>query len=111
LEKGSALSMRHPWFIGELGAAYAASGKTSEAERLQEELLARSKTTFVSPLALSVIPTALGRLDEAVGYLELALEHKDPMFIATTTWPTLIRAREDPRVQAMLGGLGLLHQD
>lgn len=107
LEKGSALSMRHPWFVGELGAAYAASGKTSEAGRLQEELLARSKTTFVSPLALSVIPIALGRLDEAVGYLELALEHKDPMIIATTTWPTLIGAREDPRVKGMLGKLGL----
>jgi eukaryotic-like serine/threonine-protein kinase len=99
LERGAALSMRHPWLVGDLGVVHAATGNHSEARRLQDELLARSQTTFVSPVALSVIPIALGETDEAVRWFERAFEQRDPMLIAATTWPTISQMRHEPRVR------------
>ena len=110
LKQGSILSQRHPWLITELGAAYAGAGNIAEAEKLQEEVVARSKNVFVSPITLSVIPIALGRLDEAVRYWEKAIEEKDPMLIAGTVWPTVVPAHKDPRIQKILDQLGLAWQ-
>jgi serine/threonine protein kinase/Flp pilus assembly protein TadD len=107
LEKGLALSMRHPFLLADLGAAYAALGKTSEAEKLQEEMIARSKASFMSPVALSVIPLALGRMEEAVGFLELAFEQRDPMLVATRVWPILAPAARHDRVRGLLEQMGL----
>ena len=101
LERGAALSMRHPWLVGDLGVVHAAIGNHAEARRLQDELLARANATFVSPIALAVIPIALNELDEAVRWFERAFEQRDPMLIAAATWPTLSKVRHDPRVRQL----------
>jgi TolB-like protein/Tfp pilus assembly protein PilF len=108
LERGAELSQRHPWLVGELGAVHAATGNFVEARRLQDELLARSQTTYVSPMALAVIPIALGEFDDAFRYLELAFEHRDPLLIAATTWPLLLPVRKEPRVVSLLEQMGIV---
>jgi serine/threonine protein kinase/tetratricopeptide (TPR) repeat protein len=110
LKLGSALSQRHPWLITELGVAYVGAGNPAEAEKLQDEIVARSKNVFVSPTTLSVIPIALGRLDEAARYWEQAMEENDPMLIAGAVWPTIVPAHKDPRIQKILDRLGLAWQ-
>jgi eukaryotic-like serine/threonine-protein kinase len=107
-ERGAALSLRHPWFVGELGATRAAKGDLAEARRLQEELLARSHTTYISPMSLAVIPIALGETDTAVRYFELAFEQRDPLLIAAMTWPTVAPLGKDPRVVRLFEEMGVL---
>jgi hypothetical protein len=99
--------MRHPWLVGDLGVVHAETGNHDEARRLQDELLARSKATFVSPVALAVIPTALGEIDSAVAWLERAYEQRDPMLIAATTWPTLTTLQDDTRVRQLFAQMGI----
>jgi serine/threonine protein kinase/Tfp pilus assembly protein PilF len=108
LERGAALSLRHPWFVGELGVVRVAKGEPGEARRLQEELLARSHTTYISPMALSVIPIALGELDTGMRYMEMAFEQRDPLLIAATTWPMLAPVRNEPRVVRLFEEMGVL---
>ena len=105
LRKGTELSLRHPMFLAELGGAYVAAGNTADALKLQEELIARSHTTFVTPMLLSIIPLALGRLDEAVAFLEQAFEQRDPLFVAMASWPPLAPALHDERVRRMFAGM------
>jgi serine/threonine-protein kinase len=107
LERGASLSMRHPWLVGDLGVVHAATGEREEAERLQNELAARAQTTFVSPLALAVIPTALERFDEAAHYFEQAYEQGDPLLIVATAWPTLEKIRSDARIAALFERMGI----
>ena len=107
LEKGSAISHRHPWFIGELGAAYATAGRTADAETIQAELVERAAAGYISQISLSAIPLMLGRLDESVHYLERAFAEKEPLFIGTTTWPLYAEARKDVRVQEMYTRMGV----
>ena len=108
LERGAALSMRHPWFVGELGATRAAKGEVEEARRLQEELLARSHTTYISPMALAVIPVALGETETALRYIEMAFEQRDPLLIAATTWPIVASVGKEPRVVRLFEEMGVL---
>jgi serine/threonine-protein kinase len=108
LERGAALSMRHPWFVGELGATCAAKGDLAEARRLQEELLARSHTTYISPMSLAVIPIALGDTETALRYFEMAFEQRDALLIAATTWPTVAPLGREPRVVRLFQEMGVL---
>src|SRR5207248_2899021 len=55
-EQSVALSLRHHWFVADLGVAHAEAGHAGEARKLQEELVARSNSAFVSGLILSHIP-------------------------------------------------------
>ncbi|HEX6095069.1 MAG TPA: protein kinase [Thermoanaerobaculia bacterium] len=107
-ERGAALSMRHPWFVGELGATRAAKGDLAEARRLQEELLARAQTTYISPMSLAVIPIALGDNETAFRYFEMAFEQRDPLLIAATTWPIVARLGKEPRVVRLFEEMGVL---
>jgi eukaryotic-like serine/threonine-protein kinase len=107
LEKGAAISRRHPWFISELGAALAAVGRVDEANAIEQELIERAATTHVSQISLSVIPLTLGRVDEAVHYLQRAYDAKDPLLIGTTTWPLYREARKDARIQQIYERMGV----
>ena len=108
LERGAQLSMRHPYFLGELGAVRIARGDPAEARRLQEELVARSKSAYTSPMSLSVIPVALGEFDKGIRYIEMAFEQRDPLLIAAMTWPMLAPVRSEPRVVRLFEEMGVL---
>ena len=108
LERGAALSMRHPWFVGDLGVAHAQKGEAAEARRLQEELLKRAQTSYISPMSLAVIPIALRETEPALRYFEMAFEHRDPLLIAATTWPTVAPLAKEPRVVRLFEEMGVL---
>ena len=107
LETGAEMSRRHPWFLGELGAAYAIAGRVADAERIQDELMARAKVAYMSPLSLASIPLMLGRIDEAVAGFERAFVERDPVLVTATAWPLFSRARKDPRVQQLFERMGV----
>jgi serine/threonine-protein kinase len=108
LERGVALTIRRPYMVAELGVARAAAGDLTGARDLQDELRARSRTSYISPLALGVIPLALGDLEEALPIFALAFERKDPNLIVATRWPTYSLVRADPRGRRMFEEMGVV---
>jgi serine/threonine protein kinase/tetratricopeptide (TPR) repeat protein len=107
LEQAVAFSGREAWLLSELGAAYIGAGKADQANRLQDEMLASSETTFVSGLVLSVIPLLAGRVDEAMAHIQRSFDERQSLFIGISSWPVMARAREDPRVRRMCEQIGV----
>jgi serine/threonine-protein kinase len=100
-------SGRHTWALHELGMLLARTGHTKEAEAIQSELVARSKSSYVQGTILSGIPAWLGHFDEAFDFLEQAAVERDGVIIAITSWPTLKPLWQQERYDALLKQLGL----
>ncbi len=107
LEKGVAFSSRHGAALAELAAGYILSGQPGAARQIEEELAARGRTSYVSPLWQAVIAIGFGRTDEAVAHLERAYDLREPMLIAASAHPTLAPVRSDPRVLSLFRRLGM----
>ena len=94
--------------------AYAKSGKRSKAIKLLDELTAATGESRQSPGVLNVSPhsiaeinAALGRIDEAFGWLNKALEQHDMQMVSLKTNPTLDRLRSEPRFVDLVRLVGL----
>ncbi|MHC4218740.1 MAG: tetratricopeptide repeat protein, partial [Planctomycetota bacterium] len=90
-------SGRHPWALYETGSFYAVAGRDAEAEAIHDELKARTLFSYVQPTALAMIAAWRGR----------ALEEKDGIVYAITTWPMARPLWDDPRYECVLQRLGL----
>ena len=105
LEHLVAISGRGAHFLGMLGWALAAAGRTEEARAIRDELGARPAS---APTAVSEawLLGALGQIDEALDVLERAREELHP-FLCFIGLPGLDPLRSDPRFAALLEKLGL----
>jgi TolB-like protein/DNA-binding winged helix-turn-helix (wHTH) protein len=86
-----------------LAHAYAVSGKTSQAKKILSDMLARSKTSYVSPYMIATIYAGLGDKDQAFDFLEKAYQEKSP----DISWSfksdlRLDNLRSDPRFQSLV---------
>lgn len=99
------LSRRNPGYLSRLGHAYAAAGKEREARKVLEELQARSRRQYVSPVGIALVHLGLGDRDEALIWLEKAYQVHD--FDLVTRNPRLDPLRSDPRFQHLLRRVGL----
>jgi TolB-like protein/Tfp pilus assembly protein PilF len=99
------LSRRNPGYLSRLGHAYAAAGKEREARKVLEELQARSRRQYVSPVGIALVHLGLGDRDEALVWLEKAYQVHD--FDLVTRNPRLDPLRSDPRFQHLLRRVGL----
>lgn len=106
-EEAVRTSGRHPWAVGEMGGLHARCGRVAEAEALQAELVARSRSSFVQPTVMAFIPTWLGKFDEAFDYLGQAIEERDGVVIGITTWPNCRPLWSQPRFAEILKRLNL----
>jgi tetratricopeptide (TPR) repeat protein len=59
-----------------LAHVYAATGRRMEAEKILRDLLAKSKTAYVSPYMLATIYAGLGNKEQAFEFLEKAYQEK-----------------------------------
>lgn len=89
--------------VASLAYAYAATGKSVEAEKILHQFLHQSETSFVSPYMIATVYAALGNREKAFEYLEKAYQ------IRSTDLPYFLRAdlrldtlRSDPRFQDLL---------
>ncbi len=92
---------------GQMGYCYAMAGRRDEAEREIGILQARSGAHYVSPLCFAAIYTGLGETNEALGYLERAVQARDtslPVHLLSTEFDNL---RDHPRFQELRGRIGL----
>jgi serine/threonine-protein kinase len=100
-------SGRHPWAMYEIGSFYAMTGRHAEAEAIHDELKARTLFSYVQPTALAMIAAWRGDLDEAFAMLDRALDGKDGIVYAITTWPMSRPIWDDPRYLDVLNRLGV----
>jgi hypothetical protein len=104
-EHGVAVARRAPFFVGVLGWALAAAGRTGEARTVLEELRARpaSSPTVVSEAWLL---GALGEIDDAFDVLARAEEEHQGL-LCYTGLPAFDWLRSEPRFAALMARLEL----
>ena len=102
LERAMEVSARHPWVIADYGVALAHGDRVSEARRLQAELVARRESNYTSSTILSLIPAAIGDVEESLDHLEDAVANKDALCSAIRAWPSLANVQGHPRLEALL---------
>ncbi|MEE8593845.1 MAG: tetratricopeptide repeat protein, partial [Candidatus Bipolaricaulota bacterium] len=76
LETANQLASGSSFYAGMLGAAYAKVGRTRDARKLLLDLQERSRTEYVSPVAIAAIHAGLGETSEAVVSMEQALSQR-----------------------------------
>ncbi|MFQ5790514.1 MAG: tetratricopeptide repeat protein, partial [Acidobacteriota bacterium] len=106
LEQATILSGRDYIVRTELAIARALSGEPQKAETILNELIARSRQEYVSPLFLAVIQLALGRKEEALASLERAYDKRDPTLVTLKHWPFVQPLHGDPRFESLLKRIG-----
>jgi len=92
---------------GQMGYCYAMAGRRDEAQRELGILKARSESHYVSPLSFAAIYAGLGEDDEALAYLERAVQQRDtslPVHLLSTEFDNL---RDHPRFQDLRSRIGL----
>jgi tetratricopeptide (TPR) repeat protein len=94
--------------IGELGYAYAKSGRKDEARKLIGELKELSNQRYVSPYFFAMIYGGLDEKDEAFSWLEKAYQQRSFFLLFIKTNPIMDGLRSDPRFADLVRRIGYL---
>ena len=109
IEKGLAMSGRHPMLMSALAATFADWGRLSDAKLVHTEIAARSAREYVSPFLLALSAAAAGDPEEAKRLFQIAYDIHDPQFPAFGKyWPGIQRLRQDPKFAAALSRMGVM---
>ncbi len=92
-----------PW----LGLALAQNGNAAEARALLDRLRAMAPHTYVAPTCFAWIYFGLGEVDEAFGWMERAINERDPVIIPLKTYAFLDPVRNHPRFAGLLRAMKL----
>jgi TolB-like protein/Flp pilus assembly protein TadD len=106
LERAAATGPQQVWLQCVLGAAYGAAGNVEGAERILKAMNERQLVAYVSPGWLSLVPANLGRVDEALGLLDLEIKCGGPIATFLRS-PLFAPLRTHPRFAEMLRHLSL----
>lgn len=101
LSKGSTIS------LAVLAHAYASAGKESEARKILEDLLERSKTRYTPSYWIALIYTGLGDVDQSIAWLERAYEERSSWLLWIKVEPRFDPLRADPRFTSLLSRMRL----
>ena len=93
--------------LSTLGYAYARAGRRNEAQVILDKLVTRRKQHFVSPFMIALLSTALDKKDEAIDWLNKAVDERDPQLIWVGVEPQLDPLRTDQRFKQLLQKLGI----
>ena len=84
--------------LAPLGLAYGLAGRQSDALKILAEMKQASQKRYISPYDLAAVYSGLGRMDEAFGLLDRALEQRTPWLAGCTPHdPLSVALRHDPR--------------
>src|SRR5450432_829294 len=88
-----------PLVIGNLGYAYAKSGRKDEARKLLAELKEQeqAKRRYVSPFSIAMIYAALNEKDEAFAWLEKSYRDREWWLVWIKMDPKVDSLRSDSR--------------
>jgi eukaryotic-like serine/threonine-protein kinase len=103
LEKAVEVTVkRQSFYLGMLGAAYAAAGLRKRALEVLEELKGRAGREYVAPHHLAFIHIPLGDADSAFACLTRACEERNNLMWWMRRCPIFDPLREDPRFPKLL---------
>ncbi len=85
-----------------LARGFEEGGYSGALRRVAETLVARSKTTYVSPWQIGTLYTRAGMKDEAIDWLEKAYIARDQNMPYLGVDPIFDTLRDDPRYQGLL---------
>jgi len=105
-ERAMEISGRLTVTVAQLAVLLYRLGRAEEAEALQQELRARSESTYVAPTFFAAIDLARGDVEAALGRIVEASECQDPWLVYTRVWLPGSSA-SDPRVDELLERLGV----
>ncbi|MGH9760674.1 MAG: protein kinase domain-containing protein, partial [Blastocatellia bacterium] len=103
----SAQNPAQPAYLAELARAYALAGDRTKAEETLSHLEQIEKTSYVSPFFMAEVYTALGKDDQAFGFLDQAFEQRSSELIFINVWPGFSRLHNDPRFRHILDRIRL----
>jgi TolB-like protein/Tfp pilus assembly protein PilF len=98
---------RSSFALGNLGWAYASTGRTAEAQKLLEELRERAQQQYTPSWSFAVIYSGLGEMDNAFDWFEKAVEEHDPLMLHFHVHPNYDPLHTHPRYQALLRKMNL----
>jgi TolB-like protein/DNA-binding winged helix-turn-helix (wHTH) protein/Tfp pilus assembly protein PilF len=101
LRKATELSHNSPLMLSALAHAEALSGNIYEAQKLLDQLIARSKTQYVSAFYIAIVYVALGKKDLAMNWLDKAFVERANGLVFLKVEPELDPLRSDPRFIAL----------
>ena len=94
-----------------LGFAMVPIGRAGHGERVRgilRELAAAASTRYVPPSAFAFGHVGLGERDEALRFLDEAIDERDPLVMPIKSYSFLDPIRDDPRYRRLLGKMNLL---
>jgi serine/threonine protein kinase/tetratricopeptide (TPR) repeat protein len=107
LQKAVELSGGGAAQLGALGYAYAVANRRAEALEIVERLNERSREHYVPPAMVATVFSGLGDKDQAMAWLEKAIEEHDPWLTGLKVDPMFDSLRSDPRFLDLLHRVGL----
>jgi tetratricopeptide (TPR) repeat protein len=107
LNRAAEISGRGTLFVGAMGHCLGLSGDHDGANQMLDELTERSRDRHVSPLNVMLIHLGLGAHDEALTWLDRALDERNGLMWMTPVEPRFDPLRGDSRFREMVGRRGL----
>jgi ankyrin repeat protein len=96
-----------------LGAVYAGLRSYADARKIRDDLLERSKETYITPYGLAIICFTIFETDRGFEWLEKAYEEHDVLLVGLREYARVAapEVRLDPRFQTLLEKIGLAHRE
>ena len=105
-EKGVELD-ETPHGLGNLGHAYAKSGRVDEAHAVLERLEELANSRYVAPIERAYVYAGLGDLDKCFEWLEKAYDERSSNLLFARVWPIGKDIEQDPRFSDLMRRIGL----
>jgi len=102
LEESARLSPSDDRVVGMLGYAYALAGRKAEARKIQEDMIRRSKRSYVPPYQIALVCVGLGERHQAIQWLEKGYQDRDSEIPDVGAFPMFDPLRSDARFQDLL---------
>jgi len=91
------MSGRHPWGLGTLAWTYGKAGHAEWARAIYDELEARARHEYMSPIWLAVAAGSAGLLEQSIHQVERAVVERDALVVWGRITPLLDAVRTHPR--------------
>ena len=106
-QKAKTLSPDQTWSDTNLSSIFVNAGRPEEARAILDQLLGRSKSSFVPPYHIAMVYNNLGDKEQALYWLEKAYAIRDAKmaFLKTMPWKTV---QDDPRFKDILRRVGFV---
>ncbi|NDQ58436.1 MAG: protein kinase [Acidipila sp.] len=95
--------------LSSMAYVFASSGNESGARKILNDLIQRSKQSYVPPTHIAIVYAGLGEKDQAIAWLQKGFAVKDAHLEFLGVEPVYDSLRSDPRFADMIARLGLPH--